>query len=532
MILPILIFLLSLSYRFAGILDNHPFWVDEFSSANQARLLLEYGSSYFNNPLINVEFNNVIAHSLIALSFAVFGQNEWVARLPFVLIGSLVPVATFFLARLIFGTPVGVIASLLTSTSYFLITWSRQARSYPLTQLCMLLTLYFYFRITSQKNPQKYLLALFIAVSLFGVLTHYLFWILLGTLFLDSLFRFRTQLKTIVKNPLFFVGSVVLFFTLMLFGIPQSLFNFMLHGMSPVNNAWYYHSFLWREYGLISFLAFMGILGSFKKHFSSVSIVVGYMIIHVLFLVFFFPPYTSRYLLPIFPLLFIFTAFTLNKFMNAAVTVNFAGIKREHLSMAGTLFLTAFIILNGYKFDIKPNPFYSVNHDFREIALIDYKQVYDIIKEKGDLDEGKTAVIDTWHDRLYWYLGTDFYAPYIFRWAADPGTTNGLSHTTRFIINKEGEKLIPRQERLILIAELSDLKKAMNKYPKGFIFIDDASMPADVIKYVQENFHQELFLNRYPLDDNPLSDWPATLYSWGIEESLPVDSVQGTTTNP
>src|SRR3989344_1947924 len=82
------IFLASI-YRFLGITINHPFWVDEFSSVNQARLLLDRGLGVFNNPNIVFDAYNVGYHTIIALFFNLFGESEFVARLPSVIIGSI-----------------------------------------------------------------------------------------------------------------------------------------------------------------------------------------------------------------------------------------------------------------------------------------------------------------------------------------------------------------------------------------------------------------------------------------------------------
>ena len=87
---------------------------------------------------------------------------------------------------------------------------------------------------------------------------------------------------------------------------------------------------------------------------------------------------------------------------------------------------------------------------------------------------------------------------------------------TEFTLNKEEEKIIPLSNQRF-IGELTDLLKAQKRYPNGFIFIDDATMPKDVIDYAEKNLKKELYLDHYPLDDNPYSIWPATLYSWGIE---------------
>lgn len=261
---------------------------------------------------------------------------------------------------------------------------------------------------------------------------------------------------------------------------------------------------------LITYLFILGIFFLMLENRRKFLLIFIYICLHLIFILFLFSPYISRYLLPVWPFILLLCGYAL---FNIASQLS----KKTSIPtvMIG-IFLTLIIIINGHKFVFKPKSFYSVNHDFREIALIDYNSIYSIIKQKGHLDDGKTAVIDTWHDRIYWYLGSHYSATYLFRWQNDKDTTNGLLRKTFFVYNNNGEKILPRQKDLRFIGELKDLKIAMQKYARGFIFIDDNTMPKDVIHYVETHFKKELYLDHYPSDDNPYSIWPATLYSWGI----------------
>src|SRR5258708_29339530 len=79
---PGVIFGLALVYRVKDIWVNHPFWVDEFSTAAQAKLLLKYGFGVFHQPGIYFEFQNISTHFLVALFFHLFGASTFSARLP------------------------------------------------------------------------------------------------------------------------------------------------------------------------------------------------------------------------------------------------------------------------------------------------------------------------------------------------------------------------------------------------------------------------------------------------------------------
>ncbi len=299
------------------------------------------------------------------------------------------------------------------------------------------------------------------------------------------------------------LGILLVYFS----GLGNTLLYFYNAKVFFTNNLWYYHSFLWREYGLILFLAIIGLLIGFKNKFKETSLVFIYLIFHLLFLSFIFKPYVSRYLLPIFPLLFIFSGYAL-------ANIQRLFYDRNHVVIV--FFISLFFIGNGYKFVNKPKQYYSVNHDFREIANIDYNQVYGIVKEKIINKKSPIAIIETLPDRAQWYLGYDYEPLYLFRWTDEEGLVNGLQKRTVFFYNDAGEKTVTPNSSLRIIGNLSDLKKAINKYNKGFIFIDDSSLPQDVIKYAQSNLKKELYLDHYYLDDNPYSIWPATLYSWGM----------------
>ena len=95
---------------------------------------------------------------------------------------------------------------------------------------------------------------------------------------------------------------------------------------------------------------------------------------------------------------------------------------------------------------------------------------------------------------------------------------NGLPLKTHTVTGPSGDLLVPLSgpELIPLISSQADLERVMSVHSKGYIWIDDASMPADVIDYAKQNFREVITVDHYSLDDNPYSIWPGTLYSWGI----------------
>lgn len=504
------IFIISLLYRLRGLISiNPPFWVDEIFTASQANVILKYGLNIFDKTKTYFEYHNITTHFLVALFFNVFEQKEWVARLPFVIIGSFVPVMAFIFSRFIFSLSTSIISSILISFAYIEIVWSRQARGYVLQQLLVLATFYLYFKIIGlNKKPQIWQYLLFALTLILGILTHTMFYLVIASLilhyFILNFFKIKLFLKSIYFYIFFIVGAVLIYLS----GIVNIVLYFYNSKTFFTNNLWYYHSFLWREYGLILFLAIVGLLIGFKNKFKETSLISIYLIIHLLFLSFIFKPYISRYLLPIFPLIFILASYAL-------VNIQKLFYDRRHILAA--FLIGVFFIGNGYKFVNKPKQYYSVNHDFREISNIDYNQVYSLIKEKLANKISPVVIIETLPDRAQWYLGYDYKPIYLFRWTDEEGLVNGLQKKTEYKYNLEGEKVLAQAESLKLIGNLDDLKKAIKKYSFGFIFIDDSSLSKEIIDYAENNFNKEIYLDHYYLDDNPNSIWPATLYSWGFK---------------
>lgn len=484
-----------------------PFWVDEFSTASQALIYIH------NDPSLGsiIEKNNFTTNFITSISFRLFEVSTSSARYPALLFGSLVPVFLFILARNFFSTKVALFSSLLAIFSYFQITWSRQARGYALQQLLVLMALTAYYNYLAKKKL-SYLILLILILSI-GLATHLSFILIIislcihfGLINRSSIFSFLKEIKGTTSRVLLvalIIGIIALIY--------KSSLPFTSQ-LSLTNNISYYHSFLWREQTIISFLAIVGICFTvFKRNKKYIATLILILLAtYLIFFSFVFPPYVSRYLLPIFPLLILCAGIAIFEISNS--------INPKKALLIGLL-LTIGIVLNGDTFTLKPKQFYSVNNDMREIALIDYDQVYQVIKTKGEFDAGNTAVIDTWTDRTRWYLGTNKEYYYNFRWANETGLVNGLPKNTPYKMDDNKEKLVLNSGNppVKLIAELSDLESAMKKYPKGFIWIDDASLPKDVIEYAENNLTKELYLDHFPLDSNPYSIWPGTLYSWGIE---------------
>jgi len=516
----VLIFIIvtGLVYRLYGLFYNHPFWIDEFSAADQGLLIYRFGLKAFFIPQLFLEHHNITTHIIIALSFLIFGIIEWSARLPFALLGGIVPLAIFFVGKKIYNKYIALSATFLASFSYYLITWSRQARGYVLLQIIILLVSCLYIDIIQNQKLKKKSLLLIIALSTLGIATHTFFFLFIISICLHAVYHFREKMHSYLtyKNVTILIILLILTIFFQIKSVTAFIDIVIAGNIGLKNNAWYYHSFLWREYGVLTLLCLIGIISTIKEKRRDGSFLVLYLFIHTFFITFIYGHYISKYLLPIFPLYILFAA------KGIETIVKSINPKKNEATVAFTVFFaSAFLIISGHVFVSKPKSFYNVNHAFREIALLDYDVIYKPIKDAVKQEGEPIAIIDTWPARSYWYVGQDHQPMYLFRW---DGKDKNLTITGQkigkldVITKTDGSKIIPHNRNLKLIENLDDLKNVIKLHPKGFIIIDDATLPKDVIDYALQNFKQQAYDDHYTFDDNPYSLWPTTVYSWDIKK--------------
>lgn len=494
--------IVSVVWRVRGW-GNYPFWVDEFSTANQARIIQQYGLGFFRYIGIYLEPNNILTHTFTAGLFSLFGESEKVARLPALISGSFVPLLVYLLAKRFMPVRIAWGAGLLTATAYIQILWSLQARGYAMQQMWYVLALLLVGSLQSRISTSKF--SSLIVILVLAFLTHYssLFFIFA---LIVSLVVHTQVLKRVRFAHICLLGAIMIPLIL-LSGLPKGVVVYLGSSMFGSNNIGYYHSFLWREYGMMTFMGIIGLTLLRKKS----PLIVDIMFLHILgtlvFVSFFFGHHMSKYITGIFPYLYIGVAYFLFQIGRL--------LSEQRAPLLG-LVLIGVMIVNGHKFATRPKTYYSINRDFREIANIDYDLVYEIVRKGIAQSSAPIPIIETWPGRPQWYLGQRYKPMYILRWQDEEGFANGHAKKTPFKVNTMGEKYL--DHGFGFVSEENDLQMAMKRYPKGFIFIDDDTMPREVIDYAEKNLKKEIFLDHYPLDDNPYSIWPATLYSWGFDK--------------
>lgn len=126
-------------------------WVDEYIHVMRARDFLLYGTS-----LLKGENNGVILTFFIVPLFKLFSIDEFWARFPNVIFGTLSIPLIFYVGRMLFNAPIGFIAAFISTFSWYAIHWSRMARNYACFEFAYLLLIIVFFKAWElrKQNPE------------------------------------------------------------------------------------------------------------------------------------------------------------------------------------------------------------------------------------------------------------------------------------------------------------------------------------------------------------------------------------------
>lgn len=490
----VVVFLTGLSFRLYGLKQNYSFWADEASTARFGRAVLETGI-----PKIQItgylERSFYVTHFLTGYFFKIFGVNEFTARLPEVIIGSLVILATYFLGKELFGRQAGFASAVFVAFSYIQIAWSRQARGYVILEFNFLLTLLYLYRFTINNRAKDFILyILFLVLSIFS---HPLGFILFPISFVFWVLEKKRSIFSVIKKSklILFLFPLTLF--LLVFPIKEPLIKYFVDKLGQLlkgeNFVSYYHSLLWRQYPVFVFLSFVGLLililnGKKKEYIFLLNSLFCYI-----FMVCFLGmvPF-EKYIFPIFPLVFIISAFCLKQ-----ITDNLFKRRKKLLFMV----LVGFILINGNKFTLKPKAFYSLNFDMKEIPEIDYKGIYLFVKGKTiNISKQDLAIVEIDADTPAWYLGEGI---------------NG------FVPRNDVPGTIDVSQGYRFIRSLDEFKKVQKEHRFGFINLIEHNFrfyPEGLVEYARSNLKLEK-KEQYASFSPDWNHWPVELYSWGFSGS-------------
>jgi len=172
----ILLFLIILGFILRIYqLSIQSFWLDEAISSIAAVALMQNGLPVLPSGIV---YNRAILNTfLISTSFNLFGINEFAARLPSVLFGTLTIFLVYLMGLKWGNRRIAIIAAILVAFSVWEIAWSRQARMYQQLQFFYLLSLFTFYEFTNNKSIKWLILLAFSVIG--AVLSHVFGYILI-----------------------------------------------------------------------------------------------------------------------------------------------------------------------------------------------------------------------------------------------------------------------------------------------------------------------------------------------------------------
>ena len=182
-------------------LGNLSFWVDELITTHAAIGILEHGTPVLPSGMSYTR--SILNTSLIALSFKIFGINEFSARIVSVIFGTLMIPLVYLMGAKVANKRVGLLAAVLITFSVWEIVWAREARMYAQFQFFYLLTAYLFYSGLNKNNLKALLFSAIAFICAF--LSHRLALSLLPVAVIYILFYKRE----ILKERYFIFGTLI-----------------------------------------------------------------------------------------------------------------------------------------------------------------------------------------------------------------------------------------------------------------------------------------------------------------------------------
>lgn len=148
-------------------LGNAPLWIDEASSANAARMIVETGKPVMDSGL---NYGYRVFHYLMSF-FLLFGISDFNVRLVSVVFGLLTIVLGYFIGKE-YSKESGLLTALFLAVFYLEVFYSRQARMYQMFQFMFFLSLYLLYKSGRSKKYENLLLVLSIICFFITLDTH------------------------------------------------------------------------------------------------------------------------------------------------------------------------------------------------------------------------------------------------------------------------------------------------------------------------------------------------------------------------
>jgi uncharacterized membrane protein len=451
-----------------------------------ARGILKFGKPVTETAQGNGIYQ-IAYYYLTAISFKIFGINEFAGRLPSLIAGTTLILVVYFIVKKFSDNRAALIAAFLATFSQIQLAWSTQLRPYVWLELFTLIITFLCYKSIHQKRiiDRNIVLALgFAAIAFLFHGTGLINIFLIGLVLIYQIIRYRKYIYLLSLIPLVFIVLIVMRYS---FGnaIPL-LFKINL-------NITHYLHFIVKNYMWLFIGATIGGLSLLKKNKELAILLIGFIFCIFSIAIFKINSQYVRYSLPAFPLLYILFAYGVTYLIDT-VKSNINSLLR-YAYIFVLVFICSFPIFD-HKILLLPKYYYSINADVRENPIVDYKTAFNKIK-KLIIDPKNTLIIDAWNDRVPYYLPNQTFIMF-----------------DRF--NKSGQNYTDPEYGEKMVATIAEYEKEKKKYKSGIVIIEnwESFESEDFKNYVRKTLKHEFDVNNLPYNDD--DKWSISVYSWGI----------------
>jgi hypothetical protein len=496
-------------------LNVQSLWLDEAISSNAAVAFLKTGTPIFPSGILYDR--GILNTFFIAFSFKIVGVNEFAARLPSVLFGTLTIALAYFMGSRWGNRRIGIIAAFLVTFSVWELAWSRQARMYQQLQFFYLLSLYVFYEFTVNLNL-KWLLLL--AVSTVGtILSHEFGYALIVVFAVYLLFKTSKELYNQKKLRISYIfGIVLVFATLLGFAYYRGIISSVISTDTNYYDTYIY--LLKKDMGIFLFLAVPGGTVLVNRDWKKGLLLIAALVIPMYIIFFHVLLLGTRYLYFVIPIMFILIAYFLDfvteviiSFLPATKTFleRYSYIRRmtEHqipsisflrnisVKYIANIIVTLLLISAMYfspAFTFTPKEKYDLGVNAPQS---DFKKAYSYVKGNMQPDD---VIISAWTPPSQFYLGKSDY------WLAFNVVGTG---TDSFIISNSSLEVYTNAT---VIKDVNTLTN-VTKYGRGWIVMDNIAwykLNPEIRGYIENN------------TDKKLQDTTIGVYMWNSSRRVEV----------
>ncbi|MCL7413256.1 MAG: glycosyltransferase family 39 protein [ANME-2 cluster archaeon] len=282
--------------------------MDEAISSIAAVALMQNGLPVLPSGIV---YSRAILNTfLIAASFNLFGINEFAARLPSVLFGTLTIFLVYIMGLKWGNRRIAIIATVLVTFSVWEIAWSRQARMYQQLQFFYLLSLFTFYEFTYNKSIKWLTLLAFSVIG--AVLSHVFGYILLIVflVYLVTLTLKEHKRMNIDKIGINHIALALVFMALLVLSFYRGVIQSVLE-----TDIDYYDTYIYllkKDLGIFLFLAVPGGTVLVNKDWKKGLILIAALVLPLYFIFFHVLLIGTRYLYFVIPILFILIGYFLD----------------------------------------------------------------------------------------------------------------------------------------------------------------------------------------------------------------------------